>query len=119
LIAGSLMLVAPRALETWDAFRKLGIIGPGAAGAIKSIASALMGPWGLAFAGAAAAVTVFWTSQENARKRVEELTATLDDQTGAITENTREWVVNELNRTGALEASDRLGLSAGTLASAI
>lgn len=68
------------------------------------------GPWGAAFIGAAALVGKFMQSNAEAKARVEALTATLDEQTGAITKNTRAWVVDELEKAGVLKTSRQLGL---------
>lgn len=68
---------------------------------------------------ATAALTVFALKQAETKRRVEEVSETLDQQTGAITENTRTWVAHELEQRGVLESADQLGLDLATVTDAI
>lgn len=87
----------------------------GAAGAMRATFSSALGviggPWGAAFIGATIILTKFWTQQQKTKSQVEELTQTLNKQTGAITKNTRETVAKNLLDSGALDAAKTLGLS--------
>lgn len=69
------------------------------------------GPWGAAFIAGTALVAKFWSEHQKAKARVEELTESLDKQTGALTANTRELVAKQLADSGVLAAADRLGVS--------
>lgn len=69
------------------------------------------GPWGAAFIAGTALVAKFWSEHQQAKARVEELTESLDKQTGAVTANTREMVAKQLADTGVLGAAERLGVS--------
>lgn len=69
------------------------------------------GPWGAAFIAGTALVAKFWSEHQKAKARVEDLTESLDKQTGALTENTRELVAKQLADSGVLAAADRLGVS--------
>ncbi|MFK5689605.1 phage tail tape measure protein [Ornithinimicrobium sp. LYQ92] len=109
LLAGGFLLLAPRALETGRALRQLGIIGPRAATGLKSLTGLLMGPWGIALAAGATALTIWAGKQAEARQRVEELRTTLDEQTGAITENTTAMLTAQLEQDGHLEYYQSLG----------
>lgn len=66
----------------------------GATGMLKSAAGGLMGvlggPWGIALSGATLAVTAYMQAQENARQAADAFRKTLDEQTGAFTESSRE-----------------------------
>lgn len=62
----------------------------------SGVVGLLGGPWGAALAIGVTALTAYAVSQANARAKVEELSQTLDDQTGAVTDNTRLWIANEL-----------------------
>ena len=75
----------------------------------------LGGPWGMAMIGATAAVGHFWAEHEKAKQYVEDLTASLDQQTGAISENTRELLYNSLEKAGATDAARDLGISLDTI----
>lgn len=75
----------------------------------------LGGPWGVAFVGATAVVTSFWKQHQEAEQRVEDLTATLDKQTGALTQNSNEWAAKMLVESGAADMANELGISLGTV----
>lgn len=60
----------------------------------------------------------FKQSQEEARQRVVDLTASLDEQTGAITKNTEENVIKSLVESGALADAKSLGLDLGLVTQA-
>ena len=107
-------IVAPvgRASASLSALRT-GAIGAG--GAIKKslsgAASLVGGPWGLAFIAATATVAHFWSENKKAKQFVDDLTGSLDKQTGAVTDNTREIVFNSLQKSGAIDAAKTLGIS--------
>ena len=70
--------------------------GAGVRGAASGLLSVLGGPWGIAFTAAVAAVGGFAQAQANARKAAEDLSRTLDAQTGAVTKATREMALKKL-----------------------
>lgn len=75
-------------------------------------ASALVGgPWGAAFIAGTAIVAHFWAEHQKAKQRVEDFTATLDKETGALTENSREFAAKQLLDAGVLDSAKRLGVS--------
>jgi TP901 family phage tail tape measure protein len=65
-------------------------------GALASTGRLLMGPFGLAFAAATLAVTAFVQIQAELKRRADEVTETLDRQTGAVTRATEQWAAHEL-----------------------
>ena len=78
----------------------------------------LAGPWGLAIAGGIAALSLFAAKHGEAARDVDALKATLDAQTGALTENSAEWVIKKLSDEGAFDAARTLGIELGTLTDA-
>lgn len=95
----------------------LGAIEVGAIGAGRGIRRGLSGalglvggPWGAAFIAGTAIVAHFWQEHLKAKQRVEDFTATLDKQTGALTESSREFAAKTLLDAGALDAAKRLGV---------
>lgn len=76
------------------------------------------GPWGAAFIAGTAVLAHFWQEHQKAKQRVEDFTATLDKETGAITANSREFAVKQLLDDGVLAAADRLGVSLNTVTDA-
>lgn len=99
---------------------RAGAIGAGTAmrGFGRSATAALGGPWGLALIAGSAALTYFMSKQEEATQKIDGLTASLNQQTGAITDNTREIVKQALEERGLLKEADRLGLSLSTVTDA-
>lgn len=85
----------------------------------SAITSFLGGPWGIALGAAVVAVTAFATSQAQARGRAQEFTDTLDQQTGAVTDDTRALIAHKLEEQGALEIAQRHGIELTTLVDAV
>jgi len=89
----------------------------GSAGLMKGAASGLLGvlggPWGLAFTAAVAAVGGFAQAQANARKAAQDLSRTLDEQTGAVTKATREMALKKLLDDFSAEDWRKVGEEAG------
>lgn len=78
--------------------------------AIGAAASFLTGPWGLAIAGATIVGALWLKQQGELKQRVDDLTESLDKQTGAVTADTRAKVINQLESAGVLRAAQTLGL---------
>ena len=88
------------------------------AGALKTagtrltgMAGLLAGPWGLAIAGGITALGYFAAKHGETLKGIDEVTASLNAQTGEITENTRQWAIKSLQDQGALTFATALGLN--------
>lgn len=116
LMAGGFLLLAPRALETYDALKKIGIITPGVTSALGKMRGVLLGPWGLAIAGAVAAIGMFVAAKRDYKAAVDDYITTLDEETSALTDNTREHIANLAATEGALEWANDLGLRKGLVA---
>ncbi|EYR64678.1 hypothetical protein N866_07200 [Actinotalea ferrariae CF5-4] len=98
--------------------------------AIGGVASFLTGPWGLALAGATIAVGAWMKAQGEAAQVTQALSSTLDQQTGALTNNTDAWIAEDLARQQSfgpagignmktrLEAMREMGLSVETITAA-
>lgn len=71
----------------------------------------LGGPWGAAVGGAVGLALDLGKTHEKVATDVQALTATLNQQTGAITENTQSWTAHNLETQGVLKAAAALGLS--------
>lgn len=119
LLAGGMMLLAPRAMETYRAFQQLGVVGPRTSRALRGVAGILTGPWGIAIGAAVAALGFFAVGQAEARAEAEELRSTLDQQTGAVTENTRAWIAKNLQDRGLLDTYAEMGGNIADLTAAI
>lgn len=102
-----------------DAKRRWAGASGGLLTSLGSVARFLTGPWGVALAGAGGLVWAFADAKANARQASEEFAATLDDETGALTENSREHAVNILAREGLLDVGRDFGLSVETMVDAL
>lgn len=92
--------------------------GAGLRGAASGLLGVMGGPWGLAFTGATAALSVWLDKQSEGRQFVESLTSSLDEQTGAITDNTRATVAKRLQDKGTLDIARQMGVNIADVTSA-
>lgn len=83
-------------------------------------AGAAFGPWGAVVGGASGLLSVFGARSRAAADAQKELVTqgklvaeTLDDQTGALTENTRQMILKQYADNGAFEAATKMGISLG------
>jgi len=90
----------------------------GMRGAARGLIGVLGGPWGLALIAGGVALMAWQKHQQSAaqaalesQQRVEELTSTLNKHTGAVTKDTRATVADNLQKSGALDAAQKLGIS--------
>lgn len=87
--------------------------------ASMALMGTMAGPWGAAVGAGIGLMMDLGASQERADEAAKEFSATLDQQTGALTENSRAWVVNKLQTEGAYEAAAKLGIGASELTDAV
>jgi TP901 family phage tail tape measure protein len=71
----------------------------------------LGGPWGAALIAGAVLVSKYIQKKQEAKARVDEFTAALDRQTGALTRANREMAIDALEKSGALDSARELGIS--------
>lgn len=79
--------------------------------ALSGIGSFMTGPWGAAMLVGGGALALYAKKQADARQRVEDLTKSLDEQTGALTALSREHIYTALKDSGAISSARRLGIS--------
>lgn len=110
LSAAGLLKAATAAGELRSAWQNLGKVGKGL--------TLSMGAVGVALVAAVAIYGAFSKKNAEAKQRADDLRATLDDQTGAITGNTRAYVANQLAQSGLAGKAKELGLSLSTVTDA-
>ena len=113
LAAGAMLLAVPK-IAAFNAALDSGNLQGNtlrAGKALRGLAGFLGGPWGLAIGIGISALGVFAAKQGQAAQDVDALTSTLNDQNGAITENSRQWAIKKLSDEGALDAAKTLGLN--------
>lgn len=111
LVVGGASIVIPKLKELGTTVNALRGGSSLLGNALGGTASVLAGPWGIALAAATLGIGFWLKSQGDAKKRVDELTASLDEQTGAITEVTRASVAKALRDAGAFEDAAKLGIA--------
>jgi TP901 family phage tail tape measure protein len=118
LALGGIVAAAPLAIGAWKKVRaavdavRLAYL---AMGTTARVATLAMGGIGLALAAGAAILAFFANRNLEAQRRVDELAGSLERQTGAVSENTREIAFNNLEQAGAIEQAKRLGIELDTL----
>lgn len=80
----------------------------GLKGAASGALGMLGGPWGLAFMAGTVALMGWANAQANAAADVKELTATMDEQTGAVTENTRTLAASKIDEVVPPDLHEKL-----------
>ena len=76
------------------------------------------GPVSIAFAVAGTALAIFAGQQAEAAAETQTLTDSLDANTGAFTKNTRQHVINLLEKSGTLKIAKLMGISLGVMTDA-
>jgi hypothetical protein len=101
-------------------------ISSGLTSAVTGLVGTLGGPWGIAIAGASAALALLSSSQEEAAQAaaaheaaVATLADTLDRQSGAITANTLKSLADTAAKDGSIKAAQNLGIASSTLVNAL
>lgn len=87
-------------------------------GAASGLVGFLGGPWGIAMMAAAALVMIFVSRSQKQKQRIDEITTSLNQQTGALTANTRATVAKQLEDDGILKKARELGISINDVTSA-
>jgi len=86
-VTGGLSGIAASAKAAAGSGAKAGLRGLG--GAASGLMGMMGGPWGLAIGGATAILGMYAAAQEESRQKVDALSQTLDQQTGAVTNATK------------------------------
>ncbi|WP_460525425.1 phage tail tape measure protein [Flindersiella endophytica] len=117
IFLGSAGLVAAGAIKGVTALAEFraALTGLGIAGRTAVLG---MGALGVVLGAGAYIVSKYAQENADAASRVEELTATLDQQTGAVTENTRALALKRLRDAGLIDDAERLGISLNDLVDA-
>ncbi len=118
LAGGAAMLAAPKIVAFETALAAMGPAGAKASAGLVAARTALIGPFGIALGIATVAVGFWANEQYKAAQYVDQMSDTLDRQTGAFTDSTREMVKNDLamkdgwwDDESAFDSAERLGIS--------
>jgi TP901 family phage tail tape measure protein len=117
LLAGATLLILPRLIAVQTQFAAAGIQAGLFKGSLQFAAKAI-NPWTVGIAAATIGLGYFITKHAEGKQRIEELTASLEENTGAVTENTRVLAAHRLQEEGALDAARRFGIELDTMVDA-
>jgi TP901 family phage tail tape measure protein len=110
-VGGGLLMVAGQVAQTSIALKGMGTS--------LSAVTLKMAPWMLAVAGAGVMLAVLARKNAEVKARVEGLTEAIEADIGALGENTRAQLINDLEKKGALENAESLNIATGDLVDAI
>ncbi len=112
LLAGGMFLtLVPKIAAAKAAMVELGVTS-------TFVKGLLGGPWGLALGAGVLALGLFAKGQLDAKRSADELRGSLDQQTGAITDNTKAMVAKRLQDEGVFDAARRAGVALKTVTDA-
>lgn len=115
---GGLLVLAPKIAATKLALADMGRTGALISGGFSRIGSAARLMGGPLLVGTFA-LGYFAKQAQESTARVDDLAASLDQQTGAVTDNTRAWVTKNLSDSGALASAKSMGVSVVDLTDAV
>lgn len=119
LVGGAMVTLVPKAIAANASLASMGRTGALLSRGMSGTASILKGPFGIALAAGVIGLGYFANQAAESKGRVDEMATSLDQQTGAVTENTRAWVNKNLSDSGALAEANRLGISVGDVTDAV
>ncbi|MCS5715115.1 phage tail tape measure protein [Herbiconiux sp. CPCC 205716] len=110
LLAGAAGFGVVKLAELRDAFTTITTQMPITGRALSGVANVLTGPWGLAIAAASVIGLQFLQINADQQQAVDDLSASLDENTGAFTKNTRQLVINQLEADGTFNLARKAGI---------
>lgn len=116
---GAALLAIPKYAEFITSLNTMGPKGQAAAKGIQAVTSILTGPWGLAMAAGMGAFIAWNAAQQQFVANAKSIADTLDQQSGAITQNTKDYVANRLAAEGGFEAARKIGIGQRELTRAV
>lgn len=111
LVGGAFMVAAPKVAAFKASLETAGPKSQMFGNALLKTGGALSGPLGLALAGGVIALGIYGKAKADAAAEVETFTRAIGADSGALGENTRQTVVNSLEKRGILKTASDLGLA--------
>lgn len=103
LAGGALITLVPKIREAKALMIEFNVV--------SRLTTAATGPWGVAFIAATAVVGLFVKGQMDAKAKADDLRGSLDQQTGAITDQTRALIAKQLQEDGSLALAKSIGIT--------
>lgn len=111
LFGGAALIAIPKIVEFRAALRTLNSEVPALGNGLGKVGAFLTGPWGIGLTAGVAILTRWSDVQVKARTNIQGLTDSLDQQTGAITDNSRALIYKQLQDQGVYDAAKKAGIS--------
>lgn len=111
LAAGAFLLAVPKIAAYREALEGMGPRTQRLAGLLSRTAAVLAGPLAIGLVAGVAALTIYTKRKQEATAKSEEFRATLDEETGALTEGSRALVARRLQEEGVLSSAEKLGVA--------
>lgn len=120
LFGGVTLTLVPKIAATQAALSSMGITATRAGAAMRASAGLMAagGPFGIALVGATAAIALLGSATDDTKRSVEEMTAAIEADSGALAANTRAYVANKLEKDGLLQTAREMGVALDDLVSA-
>jgi TP901 family phage tail tape measure protein len=118
IAGGAAMSLVPKVHTLLTTLDAIGGVGGKAATGLRAAGSALMGPLGIALAAGTIALGYWVNKEAEAKQGVDEMTTSLDQQTGAVTESSRAIAAHQMIEDGTTAAARKLGIDLSTLTDA-
>lgn len=118
LAGGGMVTLLPKIAATKAALENMGRTGALMSSGMGKIGSTLMGPVGIALAVGVAGLGYYAHQAQETAARVDELAASLDQETGAITASTTAMVTKKLTDDGSLDDARKMNIAVGDLTNA-
>jgi TP901 family phage tail tape measure protein len=118
LLGGAMVIAVPKIQAYKTALAEAGPRTQAVGKGLSAVGNVLTGPWGLAMGAAVIGLGVFATRHAEAEQRAKELRDTLNQETGALTDNSNALVTNRLESDGVLKAAQQLKLNMGDVINA-
>ncbi len=119
LAGGAFFLAVPKVAEFKESLGALGPRAQGVGRGLSAVGSALAGPLGGALGVATLALGVWIDHQAEAAGRAREWAQALQEDAGALGQNTRALAVHRLEEEGLLQVAQQQGVNLGTYTDAI
>jgi TP901 family phage tail tape measure protein len=110
LAGGAFLIAVPKVVAFRTAVGSMGPTTQRVAGGIGAMAGALAGPLGLALTAGTVALGLYGMKRAEAQAAVEEFTAAIQQDSGAVGENARALAANRLEANGVYEQAQKLGI---------
>lgn len=118
-VSAALVVALPKIVAFKAALESMGPGGQKVSSGLKGVGGFLMGPWGIALAGATLAIGAYVDAQNNATEASNAFADSLDKVSGAATEQTFNLIADELSKDISLDDWKQIPFTMGDVTAAV